>query len=402
MRGRGDRDRLGDRVDAVGPAGRQDRREALLPHGRPEVPGVEVHVLGALLVHPARDALGDDVPGGQFGQLVLPGHEADAVGVDEVGALAAYGLGDQRLLALGVRAQEEDGRVELDELQVGDLRPGPQRERHPVAGGDGGIGRGGEDLAHAAGREDHRGGPDRAHAVVLALAHDVQRDARRTAFGVGEQIQDEGVLDGVQGRLADRRHQSAGDLRAGRVTARVGDAAAVVAALAGQRDVAAVGGVEVRAGVDQPAYGVGALGDQGAHGLLVAEARARDEGVVEVLLGGVALAERGGDAALGPAGRAVVQAGLGDDDGVEPGGGAAQRGGEPGHAGADHDDVRVDGPAGGGGGQPYTGHVRAPKVRGMLSMRRVSPTRAATARIASPLSRSSGISVKSAGSIRAR
>lgn len=54
-------------------------------------------------------------------------------------ALAAYGLGDQRLLPLGVRAEEQDGRVELDELQVGDLRPGPQRERHPVAGGDGGL-----------------------------------------------------------------------------------------------------------------------------------------------------------------------------------------------------------------------------------------------------------------------
>lgn len=237
---------------------------------------------------------------------------------------------------------------------------------------------------------------------MLPLAHDVQRDARRTAFGVREQVQDERVLDGVQGGLADRLDQGAGDLRTGRVAARVGDAAAVVAALAGERDVAAVGGVEVGAGGDQPAYGVGALGDQGAHGRLVAEARTGDEGVVEVLLGGVALAEGRGDAALGPAGRAVVQAGLGDDDGVQAGGGAAQGGGEPGDAGADHHDVRVDGPAGDGGGQPYSGHVRAPKVRGMLSMRRVFPTRAATARIASPLSRSSGISVKSAGSTRAR
>ncbi|WP_442538382.1 L-aspartate oxidase, partial [Streptomyces pseudogriseolus] len=38
-------------------------------------------------------------------------------------------------------------------------------------------------------------------------------------------------------------------------------------------------------------YGVGALGDQDAHRLLVAQARAGDQGVVEVLLGGVALAE---------------------------------------------------------------------------------------------------------------
>ena len=114
---------------------------------------------------------------------------------------------------------------------------------------------------------------------------------------------------------AYRLDEGAGDLGAGRVAARVRDAAAVVAALAGQLDLAGVGvGVEAGAGGDQPAYGVGALGDEGADGLLVAQARARDEGVVEVLLGGVALAERGGDAALRPARGAVVEAGLGDDD----------------------------------------------------------------------------------------
>ena len=48
---------------------------------------------------------------------------------------------------------------------------------------------------------------------------------------------------------ADRLDQRAGDLGAGGVAARVRDAAAVVAALAGQRDLAgAGGGVEARAG----------------------------------------------------------------------------------------------------------------------------------------------------------
>ena len=138
-------------------------------------------MLGALLLHPARDALGDDVARRQLGQFVLADHEADAVGVDQVGALAAYRLGDQRLLALGVRAEEQHGRVELHELQVGDLGAGAQGERHAVAGGDGRVGGRGEDLAHAAGGEDHRGGVHGADAVVLALAHDVQGDARGAA-----------------------------------------------------------------------------------------------------------------------------------------------------------------------------------------------------------------------------
>ena len=138
----------------------------------------------------------------------------------------------------------------------------------------------------------------------------------RAAVGVRQEVQDEGVLDRAQAARADRLDERPGDLGAGRVAARVRDAAAVVAALAGQLELAALGGlVEVRAGRDEPAYGVGALGDEDAYGLLVAQARARDQGVVQVLLGGVALAEGRGDAALGPAGGAVVQAGLGDDDG---------------------------------------------------------------------------------------
>lgn len=285
VRGRGDRDRLVDRVDAVGPAGRQDGGEAPLPHLGAEVAGVEVHVLGAVQLRLAGDGLGDDVARGELRHLVLPEHEARTGRVDEVGALAPYRLRHQGLLALRPGAEEEDRGVELDELEVGDLRAGPQCERHTVAGGDRRVGGGREDLAHAAGGEDHRGGVDRADAVVLALAHDVQGDTGRTALGVGEEVEHEGVLDGVQGCRADRLDQGAGDLRTGRVTARVGDAAAVVAALAGQRDGAVVRGVEVGAGPDQPPYGVGALGDQGPYRRLVAQARARDQGVVQVLLG---------------------------------------------------------------------------------------------------------------------
>lgn len=405
--GRGDRDGLGDRVDAVGAAGGEDRREAVLPHVGAEVPGVQVHMLGVLLLHAPHDALGDDVAGGELGQFVLAGHEAHAARVDQVGALAADRLRDERLLALGVRAEEQHGRVELDEFEVADLGAGAQRERHAVAGGDGGVGGRREDLAHAAGREDDGGGVDGSHAVVLALSHDVQGHTGGASVGVREEVQDERVLDRAQATRAYRLDEGAGDLGAGGVAARVGDAAAVVAALAGQLQAALFGLVEVGAGLDQPPYGVGALGDEDADGVLVAQARARHQGVVEVLLGGVALAQGRGYPALGPAGGAVVEAGLGDDDGAQPGGVAAQGRGESGDSGADDHDVGGDGPAGCGRVQTYAcagacaGHEAAPKVRGMLSISRVAPTRAATARTASPVW-SSGISVKSDGSTSAR
>ncbi len=409
MRGRGDRDGLVDGVDAVGAAGGEDRREAVLPHVGAEVPGVEEHVLGVLLLHAPHDALGDDVPGRELGQFVLADHEAHAVAVDQVGALAAHGLGDERLLALRVRAEEQHGGVELHELQVGDLGSRAQGERDTVAGGDRGVGRGGEDLAHAAGRQDDRGGVHGAHAVVLALAHHVQGHARGTAVGVREEIQDERVLDGAHAPRTNRLDQRAGDLRAGRVAARVRDPAPVVAALAGELQAALLRLVEVGARLDEPAHGVRALGDEDPHRVLVAQPGARDQGVGQVLLGGVALAEGRGDAALRPAGGAVVEAGLGDDDRGQTGGLAAQGRGQTGDAGADDDDVRVDRPPGRGGVQSYAcaGHEAAPRVprvpnvRGMLSISRVVPTRAATARTASPV-KSSPMSVKSAGSTRAR
>ncbi len=402
MRGRGDGDGLGDRVDAVGAAGGQDRREAVLPHVRAEVPGVEVHVIGAPLLHAARDALGDDVAGRQLGQLVLTDHEAHAVGVHQMRALAPHRLGDQRLLALGVGAEEEHGGVELHELQVGDLGARAQGERDAVAGGDGRIGGRGEDLAHAAGGEDHRGGVDGPDAVVLALSHDVQGDTGGAALGVGEEVEDQGVLHGRDVTRAYRLDEGAGDLRAGRVAARVDDAAAVVAALAGQLYGALGPGVEVGAGLDEAAHGAGTLRDESAHGLLVAEAHARHEGVVQVLSGGVALAERRGDPALRPARGTVVQAGLGHHDRPQTGGGAAQGGGQSGHSGADDHDIGVQGPAGRGGVQPYSGgtHMAAPKVSGMLSISRVEPTLAATARTASPVW-PGRTSVKSAGSTSA-
>src|SRR5690606_38852724 len=133
------------------------------------------------------------------------------------------------------------------------------------------------------------------------------------------------------------------------------------------------------------------------------------------LFGGVAVAEGRGDAALRPPGGAVVEPGLGGDDRGEAGRFAAQGGGEAGGAGAADHYVRLYGPPGPGrvqagpgarlrvvgdgrrgagakrtrlrvvvgDGRAYAcaGHEAAPnvpKVRGMLSISRVYPTRAAT------------------------
>ena len=73
-----------------------------------------------------------------------------SLGVNEFGALAADGLGDQRPPP-GRVAVEQHGRVELDELDVADADAGPQRQRDPVAGGALWVGGGAVEVTEAAG-----------------------------------------------------------------------------------------------------------------------------------------------------------------------------------------------------------------------------------------------------------
>ena len=130
-----------------------------------------------------------------------------------------------------------------------------------------------------------------------------------------EQVDRQRVLDHLDlGRLLDGRDQGPLDLGAGRVAARVRDPVAVVAALAGQRELAVGVVVELGAERDQLAHGVGPLGHQDPHRVGVADPGAGDERVALVLLGGVLRAQRGRDAALGPLRRPGVEHVLGDDE----------------------------------------------------------------------------------------
>ena len=105
--------------------------------------------------------------------------------------------------------------------------------------------------------------------------------------GVGEQVDDERVLDDLDARVVahpvERGDEGAADLAARRVAAGVEDAVAVVAALAGQREPAGVAAVELGPEGDEVPDGVGALAHERLDGVDVAEADARDEGVVDVL-----------------------------------------------------------------------------------------------------------------------
>lgn len=248
--------------------------------------------------------------------------------------------------------------MELDELHVGHRSAGPQRQRHPVPGGDRRVGGGREDLPHPAGGEHHRTGQQRADAVLAALTQHVQGDPAgraepvRAVTGGAQQVQYEGVLDQPDPRVA--LHSGVqGPLHLGTcgVPASVHDPVRPVPALAGQHQRAVRVTIELGADPDQLTEPGRALLDQHPDRRRVAQPHPGDLGVPGMSRRGVGRVEDGGDAALRPPGRAVVDVDLGYHRDVQTRLPQVQRRGQPGHAGTHNDHVGGLHPAGRGRGQ---------------------------------------------------
>ena len=157
VRGGHHRDRLAAHVDAQLEAAPVDVGEALGQEVGRQVGHVEqrresspVRFISASMARATMSR------GARSLQLVVAGHEGDAVAQPQDAALAAQGLADQERLGLGV---VEAGGVELEELHVGHLGAHPVGHGHPVAGGDVGVGGVEVDLARAAGGDAPPPGP---------------------------------------------------------------------------------------------------------------------------------------------------------------------------------------------------------------------------------------------------
>ena len=167
-------------------------------------------------------------------------------------------------------------------------RPGAQRRRHAVTGGDGRVGRRGVDLAEAAGGEHDGAGVRGADAVHLALADDVERDAADPAASSSWSRSTTRACSTTSMPGSSWTRCSAA-MSAREISLPVasppgvGDAVAVVPALAGQLELAL--GVEVELGPRATSSRTRRpLVDEGGHGLDVADPDAGDERVVQVLL----------------------------------------------------------------------------------------------------------------------
>ena len=301
--------------------------------------------------------------------------------------------------------------MELDELHVGQDRSGAQGGRDPVAGGQGRVGGVGEQLAGAAAGQHDRAGPDEVGAAVGPE----QRPGDPAV--VGDEVDQEGVLDAADGRGGPHRlGQGPLQLGPGGVAAGVDDPRARVPALPGPGQLSWARGVGVEADPsrEQVGDGLAALLDQRPHRHRVAQPGPGGQGVGHVLGDRVVdQVEHGRDPALGVAGGRVAEAVLGGQQ-HRPARRHGQGGRQPGHPGADDQDVdlrgRREGPVGprqpgrasrrdpaGSASRPRgismgflaarsrpgagPGSIGPPGLHRMtLSIRRVRPTRAAVAR----------------------
>ena len=104
----------------------------------PDGTAVQIDIPGGLAFHLVQDSPGDHIPGGKFRVRMIGTHETFLAVVDQDRAFASYRLGNKEPRSAG---HVENGRVELNKLQVAQGRPAAVRGRHTVPGGNGGIGR---------------------------------------------------------------------------------------------------------------------------------------------------------------------------------------------------------------------------------------------------------------------
>ena len=284
----------------------ENPRQTGVEHVRTEVVELEQYVI---LVGPHASAFEQFQDHGAShhvaaGQVLRRGgvalHEAFAVGVDEIAALAPASFRHEHARAV------DAGGVELPHLDVLHRHADAQRHAHAVARVHQRVGGAGVDAAGAAGGEDRRPGLDEHHLAGLDLDG---HHAHHGAVGVGDEVHREPF--GEEGRavsqivLIQRVQQGVAGAVLGGAGARCLAALAEILGLAAER--ALVDAPRFRAGERQPHVFEleHRLGADAAHvfdGVLIADVVGPLDGVVHMpapVVVRVVAADGTGDAALG-------------------------------------------------------------------------------------------------------
>ena len=344
---------------------------------------IEKDALASAPFHLRVDRPGDNVARSEFPLRMMLLHEASALCIEQNAAFAAHGLRDEKRLGLGM---VKAGRMELDELHVRNQRPGAPCHRHSVAGGDIRI-RGIEiDLTASAGCEHVDIASQSLHLTAALVEHIHAHTAvlhRITKFSRGQEINRHVILQNRDIRMrGDLSDKGSLDLEPGEIL-EVQHPSLGMPALAGEIEftnaVLEFPFVEVHPELHEFLNAGRPFRDDGAHHVLVAKTRARNQRVANVEVEGIFLAHHTSHSALCPCRIRIRQHPLGH----ERYGTLLcrlQREREPGYSAANDDEIKLS-----HFGRKMT--MRAYRVTGarfrgtaMLSIKRALPRKTATAR----------------------
>ena len=346
VHGRQHRDRLAGQVDTGKNLGRfGDTRQALVQHFWIKVIEVQVDVVlvranAATFADFERHAARDDVARGEvFRVRSIALHEALALGIGEISALATRALGDENAGAINARG------VELHEFHILQRQAGAGHHAIAVAGA--GMGRGGGKVgaAIAAGRQHNHLGAEAVQRAVVELPGD---DALALAVFAHDQVEgkvldeelrvvlDRLAIERVEDRVAGTVGRGAGALHR-RAIAEFGHMTAERALI----NLAILSAAEGNAVVLKFVDGGRRFTRQIFHGVVVAQPVRTFDGVIHVPLPRVRahVLERSGNAALGCHGMRAGGKNLGDAGGIKTLLGHAERGAQTRAASANHHHV---------------------------------------------------------------
>ncbi|CAI8828920.1 hypothetical protein EMIT0P291_10693 [Pseudomonas sp. IT-P291] len=316
VRCRDHRNRLPGDVDGKFQAAFVHRREVRLDESFGLVADVQIDAIDAQALHFMVDGPGDDVPWRQLCPWIEALHEALTVGQLQVGAFASQGFGDQE--ALGLRVIQASG-VELIELQV--RHPAARAPGHGDAIAAGAVGVTGVqvNLGRTTGGENHKTGAIGVDFAGTAIEH-ISTEAAITfqaqAF-LRDQVNRHPLFQQFDVRPFPGLVEQGCENGCTRGIGGVDDAPMAVAALAGQVELEAAIFVarlfiagKGHALVDQPLNGFLAVLDGKAHSVLMAQAAAGIERVIDMGFNGIGIIQDGRNAALGPERRAIGEVAL--------------------------------------------------------------------------------------------
>ena len=305
MRGRHDGNQVFGHINAEFEAFGVDVRKTFFKICPPFFADVEKHAIVPGPFHLGIDRARDDIARSETAARIVFFHELASALVDQHGAFAADGFGNEKTFGLGM---EKARGMKLDELHVLYFRSRAPGKRDPITGGRIGIARVKIDLAAASGGKNGIMSFYRVNLPGRSVEH-ICSDTAVFAFNADPpghyQIDDDLIFSEFDFRMTlDRTDHRRFAFLAGDVSS-MKNAPRAVPAFAGEIPYALAGLVEFHSAIDQIVNTLRGVLADAMHDRTLTEPGARDHRITGVFIEGVCTVHDAAHAALSEVGVAV-------------------------------------------------------------------------------------------------